>query len=175
MRRPHLAVTALPLFAGTVLCACDNLSVQPKDRTWRPADAMPDLKTWPLSPPAHTIARDDMSAKPPPLSLALLERGQQRFDIYCAPCHSPLGDGHGRVVERGFPAPPSYYSKALRTASFQHFYDVITHGYGIMYSYADRVAPRDRWAIAGYIRTLQQSRDTPVASLSPQERARLPK
>lgn len=173
-RTPRWTAIAAVLIAGTALYACDNLSVQKKDNTWRPAQAMPDLKLWPLSPPAHTIALADVPVKPPPLSLALLERGQQRFDIYCAPCHSPLGDGHGRIVERGFPAPPSYHIERLRKAPFQHFYDVITHGYGIMYSYASRVAPRDRWAIAAYIRALQQSQDTPLAALSPKERAELP-
>jgi mono/diheme cytochrome c family protein len=173
MRR--LVVIAALLLAGTALSTCDNLSVQPKNQTWRPTETMPALKLWPLSPPAHTVAFDDAPVKPPPLSLALLERGRQRFDIYCAPCHSPLGDGHGRIVERGFPAPPSFFKASLMKARFQHFYDVITYGHGIMYSYASRVAPRDRWAIAAYIRALQQSQHTPLAALSPQQQARLPK
>lgn len=174
-RRPQLAASLALLLAGTALAACDNLSVQPKDRTWRPTETFPALKSWPLSPPAHTIARNDAPTKPPPLTLALLLRGRQRFDIYCAPCHSPLGDGRGRVVERGFPAPPSYFEKRLMKAGFQHFYDVITYGHGIMYSYADRVAPRDRWAIAAYIRALQHSQSVPVSALSPQQLAKLPK
>jgi mono/diheme cytochrome c family protein len=172
--RPRAAAVAL-LSAGIALSACDNLSVQPKDRAWRPTETMPAIKLWPLSPPAHTIARDDVPAPAPPLSLALLERGRQRFDIYCALCHSPLGDGHGRIVERGFPAPPSFFEPKLLKASFRHFYDVITYGHGIMYSYAGRVAPDDRWAIAAYIRVLQQSQHTPVAALSPQQLAKLPK
>lgn len=163
------------LAATALLSGCDNLAVQPKDRSWRPAANQPASPIWPLRPPAHTVALDDVPTKPPPLTLALLQRGQQRFDIYCAPCHSPLGDGHGRVVERGFPAPPSYDSARLRRAPFQHFYNVITHGYGVMYSYAGRVTPRDRWAIAAYIRVLQQSQHTPVAALSTTERAKLPK
>jgi mono/diheme cytochrome c family protein len=169
-----VAAAAL-LLAGTILLACDNQSVQPKDRTWRPTETMPAIKLWPLSPPAHTVARDDVPVPAPRLTLALLERGRQRFDIYCAPCHSPLGDGHGRIVERGFPAPPSFFEPKLLKMSFQHFYDVITYGHGIMYSYASRVAPDDRWAIAAYIRALQQSQHAPVAALSPQQLAQLPK
>ncbi|MGH7097381.1 MAG: c-type cytochrome [Stellaceae bacterium] len=151
------------------------LSVQKKDNTWRPAQALPDLKLWPPTPPAHTIALADVPVKPPPLTLALLERGRQRFDIYCAPCHSPLADGHGRIVERGFPAPPSFLTGKLRKVKFQQIYDAITHGHGIMYSYASRVMPRDRWAIAAYIRALEQSQDTPLAALSPKEQAELSK
>ena len=163
------------LLAGMALSACDNLSVQPKDRAWRPTETMPAIARWPLSPPAHTVARDDVRVPAPPLNLALLERGRQRFDIYCAPCHSPTGDGHGRIVERGFPAPPSFFEAKLLKASFQHFYDVITYGHGIMYSYASRVAPDDRWAIAAYIRVLQQSQHAPVTTLSPQQLAKLSK
>lgn len=97
------------------------------------------------------------AARRPARTLALLERGRQRFDIYCAPCHSPAGDGDGMVARRGFPHPPSYHTDRLRKAPDQHLYDVITNGYGIMYPYADRVAPEDRWAIVEYIRALQLS------------------
>jgi hypothetical protein len=94
---------------------------------------------------------------PFPVTLSLLHRGRERFDIYCAPCHSRVGDGDGMVVRRGFPAPPSYHTPRLREAPDRHFYDVMTHGYGIMRSYADRVPPEDRWAIVAYIRALQLS------------------
>ena len=90
---------------------------------------------------------------------AAASAGQERFRIYCTPCHSELGDGHGMVVQRGFPAPPSYHIARLREAPVQHFYDVITNGYGAMYSFAYRVQPADRWAIAAYIRALQRSQD----------------
>ena len=95
--------------------------------------------------------------------MALLERGQERFRIYCTPCHSELGDGHGMIVQRGFPPPPSYHIARLRDAPMQHFYDVITNGYGAMYSFAYRVQPEDRWAIAAYIRALQHSQDAEVS------------
>ncbi len=108
----------------------------------------------------QAVARFDAAyaaERAPRADLALLTRGRQRFDIYCAPCHSPLGDGDGRVVRRGFPRPPSYHTDRLRQAPDRHFFDVITHGYGAMYPYADRVSPSDRWAIVAYIRALQRS------------------
>jgi mono/diheme cytochrome c family protein len=91
-----------------------------------------------------------------------LERGRERFNIYCSVCHGRDGQGHGMIVQRGFPQPPSYHTERLRNAPVGHFFDVITHGYGVMYPYASRVAPEDRWAIAAYIRVLQQSEHTPV-------------
>jgi mono/diheme cytochrome c family protein len=94
---------------------------------------------------------------PYPVTLELLQHGRERFDIYCAPCHSPVGDGDGMVARRGFPHPPSYHIERLRKAPDRHFYDVMTQGYGIMHSYADRVPPEERWAIVAYIRALQLS------------------
>jgi mono/diheme cytochrome c family protein len=102
-----------------------------------------------------------------------LKRGQERFRIYCTPCHSELGDGQGMIVQRGFPPPPSYHTEALRQAPVQHFFDVITNGHGIMYSYAERVQPADRWAIAAYIRALQRSQNAKVADLPPNDRESL--
>ena len=114
--------------------------------------------------PAAWEAANAASA-PPPITQALLARGQQRYEIYCLPCHSPIGDGDGAIVRRGFPHPPSYHEQRLRDAPDRHFYDVITQGYGIMVPYADRVAPADRWAIVAYIRALQLSQHAPVAQL----------
>ncbi len=88
-------------------------------------------------------------------------RGQERFDIYCTPCHGRLGNGHGMVVSRGLRQPPSYLDPRLVNAPVGHFFDVMTNGYGAMYSYASRVAPDDRWRIAAYIRALQLSQDAP--------------
>lgn len=113
-------------------------------------------------------------ANPLPLTAALLQRGRERFEVYCAPCHGLAGDGDGMIARRGFPAPPSYHTERLRRAPDSHFYQVITHGYGVMYPYADRVEPRDRWAIAAYIRALQFSRHAPRGRLTPQDLARLP-
>ena len=165
--RVLLAIAGIAL----ALAACDNMANQPK----RKAYELPygEHANWPMLPPDGIVARDERFGppKPPPVTLALLRRGQQRFDIYCAPCHSWVGDGNGMVVHRGFPHPPSYYSARLRQAPNQHFYDVITHGYGVMYSYADRVAPRDRWAIVAYIRALQASASATLADVPADRRA----
>jgi mono/diheme cytochrome c family protein len=99
-----------------------------------------------------------VTTSPVPITEQVLERGQEQYNVYCSPCHSRLGDGLGMVVQRGFPHPPDYAIKRLRQAPVGHFYDVITNGYGVMYSYADRVQPRDRWAISAYIRVLQAAR-----------------
>jgi mono/diheme cytochrome c family protein len=107
------------------------------------------------------------------LTLALLERGRERFDIACAPCHGRDGGGKGVIVERGFPAPPAFVIDRLRAAPVQHFYDVITNGYGAMFPYANRVMPRDRWAIAAYIRALQASSDAKVADVPADKRPQL--
>jgi mono/diheme cytochrome c family protein len=113
------------------------------------------------------------ATSPPPITPALLQRGQERYTIYCMPCHSPAGDGDGPITRRGFPHPPSYHEQRLRDAPDRHFFDVMTHGYGVMYSYADRVAPQDRWAIVAYIRALQLSQHAPLAQLPAGLRARL--
>jgi mono/diheme cytochrome c family protein len=112
---------------------------------------------------------------PAPIKLTpeLLQRGQERFNIYCAVCHGLAGDGNGEVVKRGFPSPPTYHSERLRNAPIGHFYDVITNGYGVMYSYAARVEPNDRWAIAAYIRALQLSRSAKASDLPPNEQGAL--
>lgn len=97
----------------------------------------------------------------PPIEItpAVLQRGQERYNVFCSPCHSRVGDGEGLVVLRGFPHPPDFAIQRLRDARIGHFFDVMTHGYGVMYSYAERVPPTDRWAIAAYIRVLQEARD----------------
>ena len=128
------------------------------------------------------LGRDELAARaqaaaasaPPAPTRALLARGQERFGIYCEPCHSPLGDGDGPVVRHGFPQPPSYHEPRLRSAPDRHFYDVMSNGHGVMYSYGDRVTPEDRWAIVAYVRALQLSQAAPVAALPPALRARLP-
>src|SRR5205085_11750125 len=103
----------------------------------------------------------------------LLERGRDRFEIYCAVCHGRTGEGNGMIVQRGFPPPPSFHIDRLRQAPIGHLFDVITQGYGIMYSYAERVEPNDRWAISAYIRALQLSRHATLAQVPANERNRL--
>ncbi len=106
-----------------------------------------------------TLNGKTVTAIPMRITAADLERGRQRFDIYCAVCHSYGGDGDGMIEQRGFPHPPSYHTARLRQAPVGHFYQVITNGYGAMFSYADRITPADRWRIVAYIRTLQFSQD----------------
>jgi mono/diheme cytochrome c family protein len=131
----------------------------------------------PLDAQGRSLAQGDVGGRaasnPLPLTMALLRRGQQRYDIYCAVCHGAAGDGDGMIVQRGFPAPPTYHSERLRHAPDSHFFQVITHGYGVMYPYADRVSVPDRWAIVAYIRALQLSRHAPVYRLGASDRAQL--
>jgi mono/diheme cytochrome c family protein len=156
---------------GIALAACDNMANQPKRLPYElPYGAEAN---WPTLPPPEIVARDEKPVAIPPVTMALVERGQQRFDIYCSPCHSKVGDGHGMIVERGFPPPPSYYIARLRDAPNQHFYDVITNGYGAMYSYADRVGAQDRWAITAYIRALQASASGQLADVPRDQRQAL--
>ncbi|MCS0585296.1 cytochrome c [Massilia pinisoli] len=119
------------------------------------------------------VGADEAQTNPYPVDMTLLKRGQDRYMIYCMPCHSPAGDGDGLVVRRGFPAPPSYHQDRLRNAPDRHIYDVIKNGYGVMVPYGDRVEPADRWAIVAFIRALQLSQHADVASLPPDVRARL--
>ncbi len=137
-------------------------------------NAYADAAVGPGPTPAGTVDYRSRRVAPPPVTLALLQRGQQRFRIDCTPCHSEIGNGRGMIVQRGFPAPPSYHIARLREAPVEHFYDVITNGYGAMYSFAYRVTPEDRWAIAAYIRALQRSQDATVADLTAEQRASLP-
>ncbi|MCB9785372.1 MAG: cytochrome c [Deltaproteobacteria bacterium] len=110
---------------------------------------------------------------PLPVDAALLARGRQRFDAFCSPCHGRAGAGDGAVVERGFPAPPTFHQPRLRRVADGYIFDVITRGYGQMYSYASRLAPADRWAVVAYVRALQLSQHARLADLPPELRTRL--
>jgi len=112
---------------------------------------------------------------PFPVTAAVLDRGQERYQIFCSVCHGSTGDGNGMVVQRGFqnPRPASFHTDRLRQAPVGHFFEVITNGSGAMYDYRSRVSVDDRWAIAAYIRVLQRSRNTPVSEIPPSERAKL--
>ncbi len=140
-------------------------------------------------PPLHTVPRGDartdgalytgltngtyVTKLPAQLTPELLARGRERFDAICAECHDRTGSGNGMVVQRGFPQPPSFHVDRLRNAPIGHFFDVITNGYGVMYPYAVRVDPPDRWAIAAYIRALQLSHNAKLSDLDPVERSKL--
>ena len=130
--QPSLVLAAI----AVAVVACDNMANQPKRLPFELPVSKIAEPHWPALPPAGTVAREDESEPmpAPPLTLALLERGHERFDIACAPCHGRAGDGHGMIVERGFPAPPALDLDRLRAAPVQHFYDVVTNGYGAMFS-----------------------------------------
>ncbi len=109
------------------------------------------------------------AGNPFPATKNLLMRGRERYDIYCSPCHGRLGDGKGMIVARGFPMPPSFHEERLRQIADGHYYDVITNGFGKMYSYAARIPSNDRWAITAYIRALQLSQNATAQDVAPQE------
>lgn len=117
---------------------------------------------------------EDVDVFPFPITKADLERGQERFNIYCSPCHGRVGDGYGLIVLRGFHPPPSYFVDRLKTAPVGHFFDVMTNGFGAMANYASRVAPDDRWRIAAYIRALQLSESASINDVPPDVRGNLP-
>lgn len=126
--------------------------------------------------PAATAASFDPSFVtefPFPITRPIMERGKQRFETFCTPCHGYLGNGRGMIVQRGLQPPPSYHTERLRDAPVGHFFDVITNGYGAMYSYASRVRTADRWAIIAYIRALQMSQGAAPTDAPPQELSRL--
>jgi mono/diheme cytochrome c family protein len=178
------AAALMPLLGG-----CDNMKHQDSVRPFDASSLYSDGASA-RHPPAHTVARGEMAPDDPaatgkkagvlvsdvpvPLTRALLERGRQRFDIYCAPCHGEDGYGHGIVVRLGFPAPPSYLEPWLTKAPAGHLFDVITHGIGRMYPLADRIEPRDRWAIVAYLRALQRSQRATLSELSAEERRKMP-
>ena len=110
---------------------------------------------------------------PAPVTRATLERGHQRYDIYCSPCHDRAGTGRGMIVMRGYKQPPSFHDERLRSAAPGYFFDVISHGFGVMPSYAAQVPVDDRWAIAAYIRALQLSQHATLVEVPAEGRAAL--
>lgn len=116
-----------------------------------------------------------LDAKTPEDLKQVLERGQQRFNIYCTPCHSRVGDGNGMIVQRGYKRPPSFHVQRLRNAPLGYFYDVISNGFGGMPDYAAQIKPEDRWKIAAYIRALQLSQKATEADVPQEDRDKLNK
>jgi len=159
---------------GLLLGGCRlDMHVQPKYLPYEPTNFFGDGRSE-RPPVPGTVARGHLREDellytgkengamtdkfPFAITRADLERGRERYNIYCTPCHDYVGSGHGMIVQRGFPSPPSFHTDRLRNAPAGHFFDVITNGLGSMYSYAARVEPEDRWRIAAYIRALQLSR-----------------
>lgn len=173
-----MRAAVMMLGAALALTACDQRMInQPKDKPYGTSQLFPDNRVA-QAPPHGTVARDEVfwswqTSQRPTMTTALLTRGQERYDAFCSPCHARTGDGDGMIVQRGMPPPPSFHSKSLREVSDRHILQVITDGYGAMYSYTTRVPPDDRWAIAAYIRALQFSRNAEVADLPDEVRQKL--
>jgi mono/diheme cytochrome c family protein len=172
-------------FSGCDEAIRQDMANQPKNRPESPSDFFADGRSArPLI--ENTVARGsidndvynvtkDFAGFPPALKVneKLLRRGQERYKIFCAPCHGLQGDGQGMIAMRGMKHPPSYHIDRMRQAPNGYFYDVMTNGFGAMYSYSERITPSDRWAIIAYVRALQLSRNIKAADLPPDLRQQL--
>jgi mono/diheme cytochrome c family protein len=181
--RPRALLAAACLLLPALAGCRHDMQNQNKMRPYRLSTFYPDgASARPL--PAHTVARGDLRADeayytgirdgkpvadlPFAVNRELLQRGQQRYDIFCSPCHGRLGDGKGMVVTRGYKTPPSFEEEQLRHAQVGYFFNVMTQGFGVMPSYSAQVSVADRWAIAAYIRVLQYSQAAPLSDLPPE-------
>jgi mono/diheme cytochrome c family protein len=185
--RPR-SIRLLPAFAAallvaTLLAGCDAMRNQPRYDPLEASQFYPDQRsarplvegTVPLGGKTDDEAglspRDEagnlVDIFPFPVTIDVLQRGRERYDIFCSPCHGLDGQGKGMIVQRGFSPPPALTIERLQQAPAGYFYDVITNGFGQMYSYAYRVPPRDRWAIAAYIRALQLSQNATQGDVPP--------
>jgi mono/diheme cytochrome c family protein len=172
----------LILLALATLSACRlDMHVQPRENPLSRSDFFADQRSArPLV--EGTVARGQLhadtyfytgkigdtpgDAMPFPATKEVMERGRERYNIFCVPCHSRVGDGNGFVVSRGFSRkPPSYHIARLQKAPLGYFYDVMTNGYGVMPDYASQIPPHDRWAIVAYIRALQLSQNAMAADV----------
>jgi len=177
-------VLALVALGALTLSSCGrNMYQQPKAKAFESSQFFADGSAMrPL--PAGTVSRErgaldpafvtgqDASGllqdSPIPVTLDVLTRGQQRFDIYCSPCHNYNGNGEGEIVQRGFPQPPSFtHTQRLLDQPVGYFFNVMTNGFGRMFSYASRIPPEDRWAIADYIKALQLSQNASESDVPP--------
>lgn len=179
---------------GAALClllvAChQDMYNQPKATTYRPSQFFADGRS--ARPPVpNTVAVGQFQTDPHfftgrtadgeyandlpfPVTIEILEHGRSRYDSFCLPCHGILGDGQGIIAQRGPLNVPSLHQPRLQEAPVGYFYDVITNGFGIMYSYAPRMSVEDRWATAAYVRTLQLSQNATVDDVAPADRNRL--
>lgn len=164
------AASILVIVAALVAGCRQTMERQPKLTTYSEAEAFPNnAAARPLPTGAidrGALARVAALDQPPAVTPGLVARGRERYEIFCSPCHSASGHGDGTIVQRGFPNPPSFHIPRLIAAPAKHYIDVITNGYGVMYPYAARVAPANRWAIVAYIRALQLSQNPSLASFA---------
>lgn len=177
----NCVAACLLLLAGCSLK--QDMARQPKDRPLWPSDFFPDGRSArPLV--ENTVARGALANEaffvpkesntfPLPLNVQLLERGENRYNIFCSPCHGLQGDGDGLVAVRGMKHPPTYHQDRLRQVPNGYIYDVITNGFGIMLDYSAQIPPRDRWAIVAYVRALQLSRNAKISELPPDVREKV--
>src|SRR5207248_9767672 len=133
--QPALVIAALSL----AIVACDNMANQPKRLPYELPAGKTAEPNWPALPPAGIVARDDRPVPMPPLTLALIERGRERFDFACAPCHGRAGGGHGMILPRRFPAIPPFTSDRPRAAAVADFYHVVRNGWRALFAYAKRL------------------------------------
>jgi mono/diheme cytochrome c family protein len=137
---------------GTVPRGADGRKIAPYTGLPEPGPAM--------ALPAHGSVQG-----PPQVTLAMIQRGKQRYNVFCSPCHDRVGNGRGMIVLRGFKQPPSFHETRLRSAPAQYFVQVMTEGFGVMPAYAEEVSLQDRWAIAAYVRALQYSQRSHLAHI----------
>jgi mono/diheme cytochrome c family protein len=183
MRRLHIRLLGT-MAALAALAGCQQqMAIQPRYQPLSASDYFADGQSA-RQPVDGTLAQGraeldplyvakDATTFPVPLTADLVARGQQRYNIFCTPCHGLTGDGNGFVTTRGYRRPPTLHSDRLRAAPVGHFFDVITNGFGAMYDYSAQIPPRDRWAIIAYIRALQLSQHVPAGQLTPDQRAEL--
>jgi len=175
LRAILLVVLGASSLAGCNYTLRQDMANQPRPNTLSPSDVFADGRSE-RQLIENTVARGsvendslfvpkDSNAFPLPVTLALLQRGQERYNIFCTPCHGVQGDGQGMVAVRGMKHPPSYHQDRLRQEPNGYIYDVVTNGFGAMYGYSAQIPPRDRWAIIAYVRALQLSRNAHVADL----------
>jgi Cytochrome C oxidase, cbb3-type, subunit III len=187
--RRAIRIAWLAAIAGLALSGCRlDMHIQPKYLPYQPTTFFHDGRS--QRPVVEgTVARGELRTDqlmftgkengvvsnrfPFPITRRDLERGREQYNIYCTPCHDYTGRGNGMIVERGFPHPPSYHIQRLRDAPVGHFFEVMSSGFGAMYSYGSRIAPEDRWRIAAYIRALQLSQNATVEDVPANERANL--
>src|SRR3989442_8512131 len=181
--------TAVLLLSAFCLLTCrQRMSVQPKYDPLEPSDFFADgMSARPRV--AGTVSRGEVNLTgflatgkingqdgdgfPFPVTIQVMNRGEERFNIYCSECHGKTGDGNGMIPSRGYRRPPSYHTDTLRAAKTGHFFDVMTNGFGAMPTYAPQVSVADRWAIIAYIRALQLSQHATINDLPPDLRSKL--